>query len=147
MLLGFLVPALGANEGDYPKTEWRVDEAKLSCTPKRLRPNDTLTIRMPVPHSQELAVYYPKSRSWWFLVYWPDPSMVGAKPIMSREEFVTTPVLKLKVKEAKGARWIGNPTDELIFVHPGTYSIHLSDALESEAGGYSCTVEYVPDKK
>jgi len=147
MLICLSMPAHGGNEDDYIKTEWRVDESKLSCTPNRLGPADTLTIKMPVPHFQELAVYHQKSRSWWFLVYWPDPSMVGAKPIISREEFITTPLVKLKVKEAKGTLWTGNTKSDQIFVQPGTYSIFLSDNLESEAGGYTCAVEYVPDKK
>jgi hypothetical protein len=147
MLFGLSVPALASTEADYLKTEWRVDEAKLSCTPKRLGPTDTLIINMPVPHFKELAVYYPKSRRWWFLVYFPDSSTSESKPIMPSSEFVKTPVVKLKVSEAKGTLWVGKTEDEHIFVEPGTYSIFLSDILESEVGGYTCTVEYVPSKK
>jgi len=147
MLLGLFVPALGNAEDDSLKTEWRVDETKLSCTPKRLGPTDTLTIRMAVPHFKELAVNYPRLRRWWFLVYLRDAGSSGSKPLMPSSEFVKTPVVMLKVGEARGTLWEGKTKDELIFVEPGMYSIFLSDILESEVGGYTCTVEYMPNKK
>ncbi len=128
--------------------EWQEDRSKISCQPKIIGPADTLTIKMPVPHYKELAIYHPVSRSWWFLVYSPDETRPDTKPVMSSVKFAKTSTVKLKISTATGTLWeAGKNKDERIFQSPGIYKIYISEALETERGGYSCTVKYDPRKK
>jgi hypothetical protein len=60
---------------------------------------------------------------------------------MSPEAFAAAKQLKVAAS-AKTKEWLSGKSDEPIFSSSGAYDVYVSDNMESEAGGFMCTVRY-----
>jgi hypothetical protein len=63
--------------------------------------------------------------------------------LMSREEFAAARTVTL-TSATTGFAWTVDGRNERIFTVEGEYRIHVSEVLESERGGYTCSVVFRP---
>ena len=82
----------------------------------------------------------PANDSFGFLVYEAPDSTDHL--LMTNEQFAGTKVLQLDVSRLH-ASYQGNKY-ERVFTKAGRYRFYVSDNLESENGGFRCTVTYKP---
>jgi hypothetical protein len=61
--------------------------------------------------------------------------------LMSREAFADAKRVELP-SSIVGYKWVRDGGNESIFTTAGSYSVYVSTALESEEGGYTCTIDY-----
>jgi hypothetical protein len=115
----------------------------LGCAPKVLRPGDTLTIRLPLPHGGELGVWNPKGE-FQFIAYRKDTDNAPLPPI-DFDNFRKQTEVQLVIATAKGVPVRdGFEQPELLFSAPGRYHFLVSDNLETEnpPGLLKCSVRY-----
>jgi hypothetical protein len=120
------------------------DKPFIRCSPTLLRPGDTLTLSMSLPHPAELAVRHPDGTPF-FLVYEPGSSVPsGWRPLYSKEAFRKMGEVTLKVDRVMGTPWVGGrDSNEPIFTVAGVYVFTLTEVLETEdLPLYQCTVRY-----
>jgi hypothetical protein len=117
----------------------------LSCRPRRLTSEGTLTLRFAFPHPSELAIRAPDGTVF-FLVYDRDHSLAAPlRPLIDKNVFRKIRELKSTVATAVGSPWVvGRENNELIFSQPGIYQVELTEVLESDATrrAYRCNVQY-----
>jgi hypothetical protein len=113
----------------------------LGCAPTTLTNRDTLRLRLGPQHGSELAITRLADKTPYFLVVQGAP--VDMQSLMSPQEFATATLVEIGTSTT-GYRWIaaGGP-NEKIFTRPGKYLVTTSTALESERGGYECSLDYV----
>lgn len=121
------------------ETSWLKDLRQLSCTPKNLHNNDNLTLKLGPEHGRELAVRRDVDNTWYFLVVSNPPN--GVKTLMSPEEFEGKRQVSIPTSLTT-TEWTTNK-DVAVFTTSGSYTVFVSVALESEAGGYKCNIRYV----
>lgn len=92
----------------------------FSCSPQKIHDGGTLTIRMSVPHPQELAILAPDNS--YHYLWRPDRSIEEAVT------FTNTAVVRLPVSTVQASSSAG----ELLFNRPGWYTVQLSKNLERE---------------
>lgn len=62
------------------------------------------------------------------------------KSLMSPEEFAKAKEITIPAGTT-GYRWDVKGGNEALFTVPGTYTIFVSETLESEVGGYTCKIK------
>jgi len=120
---------------------WKNDPNVLLCSPTRLGANDTLVLTLGPKHGRELAIRRHSDGVWFFLVVQSAP--LDMKTLMSRQDFAKARRVSLKVTDT-GYAWVKGRGNEQVFTVRGKYSVHVSEVLESERGGHTCTVTYEP---
>jgi hypothetical protein len=120
-------------------TIWLQDPAQLACSPSELGPSGTLVLKLGPGHGRELGVRRHSDNIWYFLVVGGPPD--NAKVLMTPELFETRRQVDVPASLTT-TEWVTGQ-EVPVFSGSGTYSIYVSDNLESEAGGYVCTVHYV----
>ena len=90
----------------------------------------------------ELAVLTPRGETMHFLVVGAPPDEM--QPLMSTEELAQTTLFWVDVSSLQGLEWKVDATSEKVFQEPGQYEFLVSTTLESEEGGYKCSVNYQP---
>ena len=112
----------------------------LSCSPRVLRPNDTLTLSLGPRHGSELAINRMRDKVSFFLVVGGPPD--NMTPLMTTDEFSHAKEVKISAR-AEALPWVSGSKKAPIFTKSGTYRIQVSNNLESEDGGYYCNVQYL----
>ena len=135
----FLLLALALPCHAQMETVWLKDQRILSCSPSKLHHTDVLKLELGPSHGRELGIRRHSDDTWYFLVVGGSPDK--AKTLMAPETFETTKQVEIPVSTLVTDWATGK--DALIFSSSGKYSIYVSDNLESEAGGYMCTVQYI----
>jgi hypothetical protein len=133
LLFAFALPCHSQSE-----TVWLTNKRMLSCSPSRLHGAGVLTLNLGPRHGRELGVRRHSDDTWYFLVvgYPPEKS----KTLMAPEIFETKRKIEIPASSIT-TDWVTGE-DAPIFSSSGKYSFYVSDNLESETGGYMCTVEY-----
>ena len=135
LAFAFSFQVSATEEPEVPETIWYESKAAVSCTPKELNPSETLRVKLVGHHGSELAVYRYDENLWLFMVVGSPPtSMVS---LMSPQELEVAKSFEITPKTT-GYRWDSMGGNEVIFSRPGKYTLHVSEALESELGGYKC---------
>lgn len=118
---------------------WRTDPKILNCSPGKLSAEGMVRLHLAPRHGSELAIRRESDGIWYMLVVQaPPPAM---KSLMSRAQFARAQEVTISVATT-GYRWTVGGGNEKIFTSVGHYSVHVSEALESERGGYMCRVSY-----
>lgn len=139
--LGALLAAAVFASATLAAEIWKEDRKVLACSPAKLGPSDTLVLTLGQKHGRELAITRHADNIWFFLVVGlPPPDM---KSLMSPDEFAQARRVTFKTTDTAYA-WVNDRGNERVFTVPGKYTVHTSDVLESELGGYKCTVTYAP---
>lgn len=117
----------------------------LSCRPRTLTSEGTLTLRFGFPHPSELAIRAPDGTVF-FLVYDRDDALAGQlRPLIGKDAFRKVRELTIPAATAVGSPWVvGRDNNEVIFSQPGEYQVELTEVLESDAGRrrYRCDIQY-----
>jgi hypothetical protein len=136
-----LLGLVGCTHVDYeaPPVVWLSDVRVLGCNPSTLSNGQTLVLTLGEGHGSELSILRDSDNIPYFLVVQaPPPDM---RLLMTREEFAAATRVEL-TSSIVGYKWVRDGGNELIFTRPGSYSVYVSTALESEEGGYMCKVNY-----
>jgi hypothetical protein len=120
---------------------WKEDRKVLACSPTKLGPSDTLVLTLGPKHGRELAITRHVDNIPFFLVVSSPPA--DMKSLMSPDEFAKARRVTFKTTDA-GYAWVKDRGNERVFTMPGKYTVRVSEVLESERGGYSCTITYAP---
>lgn len=117
----------------------------LTCSPKVLGPNDTLTLEMKTPHGDYLTANQPDG-SLFYIVYpkLGDPSRKYS--LVPSETFKSVPVLRLP-SNFRAIPWkYGRDTTERFFNRPGRYLFWVGENLEGDLNprAVSCEVVFRP---
>jgi hypothetical protein len=114
---------------------------RLTCAPTNFGPDDTLTLRMNVPHGHYLIATQPGD-SLFYIIY-PQLNMPTRKySLIPPEEFKQTDSLKLPWN-VKAIPWYAGRDTTLapLFPRPGRYVLTVGENLEGDnPHGASCTV-------
>ena len=128
-----------ANDGD-----WRQDPEMLLCEPRELTLGQELTLRLGKQHPSELAITRDADGKYFFLVSKSDA--LTSPQLMTAPAFKTTRDVVLPGRlQAITGTYGERPT--VVFDRVGTYRVLLSNALESEEGGFFCEVKVVARKQ
>lgn len=120
---------------------WKEDRKVLACSPTNLGPSDTLVLTLGRKHGFELAITRRADNIPFFLVVSAPPT--DMKSLMSPDEFAKARRVTFKTTNT-GYAWVKDGGNERVFTAPGKYTVSVSEVLESERGGYICTVTYAP---
>jgi hypothetical protein len=120
---------------------WKEDPQVLACSPAAVGPNGKIVLELGPKHGRELAIRRHSDGVWFFLVVQAAPREM--KSLMSRAEFAKARRVVLE-PSVTGYAWVEGRGNEKIFTTAGKYSVHVSDVLESERGGHTCTITYTP---
>ena len=134
MLLAVALPSFAQEE-----TDWLKDPAQLSCAPKKLRHAGTLTLELGPYHGRELAIRRDSDDTWYFLIISSPPDNV--RLLMTPEAFETKKQIQIPASLVT-TEWTTRE-DVPVFTTNGSYTVFVSVALESDAGGYKCKIRYV----
>jgi len=137
----FVLPLTACTSGlsEEPPTVWRQDTDVLNCTPAAFGDSEFLLVTLGPGHGAELAILRHSDDAPYFLVVQSPPA--DMRILMTREEFAEATTVRLSTATS-GYRWVKDGENERIFTTPGRYTIQVSELLESELGGHTCTVEY-----
>ena len=114
-----LSPALEAGGMSRPTSEL--------CSPARINLGDLLTIRIPNPSLDELAVSDPLGR-WFYL-----QGSGAIQPLLGKRQFAEAEKITLDTSTIAGTlHKDGVGVQLLVFTMPGQYRVHLADNLETE---------------
>jgi hypothetical protein len=135
---------IGSAHGAEADEEGRYVVVKniFDCSPKTLKGDQTLVITQVPQQGLELAIRRLRGNVWYYLV---QNGFIGDekfKPLMSSEEFAAARRVEIPAMITAYRSGPNGPL-ERVFSKPGRYILYTSDTLESERGGYICTVDYV----
>jgi hypothetical protein len=139
--LGALLAAAVFASGILAAEIWKEDRKVLACSPTKLGPSGTLVLTLGPRHGRELAITRQADNIPFFLVVGLPPS--DMKSLMSPDQFAQARRVTFKTTDTAYA-WVKDRGNERVFTVPGKYTVHASEVLESELGGYRCTVAYAP---
>ena len=136
--------AIGIAQGaeKYEEEQYHVDKNMFDCSPKILKSDQTLVITQVPQQGLELAIRRLRGDIWYYLV---QRGFIGDekfKPLMSSEEFAAARRVEIPATITAYRSGPNGPL-ERVFSKPGRYILYTSDTLESERGGYICTINYV----
>jgi hypothetical protein len=130
LLVALLSPVLPSGDTSRPAMEL--------CSPDEIVLGDVLTVRIPQPAVDEMAVSDPLGR--WF--YLQGPGVI--RPLLGEREFTEAEMVTLNTATLVGTVYIDGSGEQLpVFTVPGQYRIHLSDNLETEPENslnYECVI-------
>lgn len=119
----------------------------LSCMPAELRPGDTLTLRLTLPHGKSLHVLAP-DRTPYIVIFHGEGQRDRSlrRSLVPPDSFARMTELKLDTRAARAGVWVfGRDTNETLFRAPGTYRMIVGDDLETDGPSYAeCLVTYRP---
>jgi hypothetical protein len=139
LLLALLAASVSS---DAPETIFAASPAIFDCAPKKVGPQQRITFTKRVEELDELAVMTPRGEVSHFLVVGAPPEEM--RPLMTTEALARANTFSVEVSSLQGLEWAEAAMPEKIFQEPGRYEFFISSTLESEEGGYTCTVEYSP---
>jgi hypothetical protein len=117
-----------------PPPEWREEASMMTC--ELSEQGGSVTINLGRKHPRELGIVRDFDQRLFLLVTGDD----STDPfLMSAPEFQQASHITLQ-RDLLAATSARNEAGDRVFSHPGSYRILLSDSLESEQGGYFCTV-------
>lgn len=122
------------------QTIWLENPNQLLCKPKIISQSDTITLTLGPDHGRELGIFRHSDHTWYFLIIGSPPE--NAKTLMTPEEFEKVEQLDIPASLVTTEWRTGE--DVPVFSTSGLYTIYVSVMLESEAGGYICTIRYIP---
>lgn len=130
--------AFGADGSD--EATFVVVKQIFDCSPKTLKSDQALTLTMDGTgvHGSELSIRRLKGNVWYNLVAY-DPEV---KPLMSPEEYASARRVEIPATITASREAPGAPI-ERVFSKPGRYILYSSSNMQSEEGGYICTVNYI----
>jgi hypothetical protein len=123
----------------HAEETWTQDPNVLACSPARLQPGHVLELKLGVGHGKELSVQGPRKEQIFLLVVGSPPS--GDPQLMTPREFAAASEATIST-DLVAKPWVFQAKPERVFSTPGVYTIRVSENLESEVGGFSCTVKY-----
>ncbi len=139
--LCFVLPSLIAGgivafDALYPK-QWTLagEPPPFACTPATLKPGDTLTLRMDIPHGGELGVFTPRGRYLYVVPF-------SARSPRGTPGFDRVAQLRLSTGGATAGATPDGPKQP-IFTDSGTYQFQLSQVAEVSAS-LVCRVGFAP---
>ena len=133
--------AFGAEESEEGR--YVVVKQIFDCSPKTLKGNQTLTLMLDDKvHGSELAIRRLKGDVWYYLVLRGLIGDMQLKPFMTSEEFAKARRVEIPATITASRPGPNRPL-ERVFSKPGRYILYSSSNLESEDGGYTCTINYV----
>lgn len=138
MVVVWLLAATTATPGDFEaghETVWLQDKNVLSCAPPEVRRGEKVTLTLGPGHGKELAVLRESDGTWHFLVV--QMPIQPKNMLMSREAFEQASLVEIPTS-------VLSDEDQLVFTVAGLYTIFTSEVLESERGGYKCTITFRP---
>lgn len=138
-ILAFLLFVMAMPSFAEVETVWLKDSRQLACSPSKLHSSGMLTLILGPDHGRELGVRRHSDSTWHFLVVARPPD--NAKNLMEPEIFQNKKQVIIPASSMTTEWSTGNEVP--IFPSSGIYSIYTSSNLESEFGGYMCTIEYV----
>jgi len=94
---------------------------QLECEPREVTPRDTLKIRLPIPHDEDMVIENPRNKRF----YLTDAGQPQGLPLIPGMTFRSMTELSLKVGEAKGLTFGKEDVIDSIFRSPGTYTVRL----------------------
>ena len=112
----------------HPSDSVPVLEVGLKCAPDTLRQGDTLSLVMPVPHGQELAVLNPSGK-WFYLI---QRNLSAAHRVIRSDSFRT--IATFRIPADVRALVAGGGTLEPVFADSGKYHIFMGEQLSSNKG-------------
>ncbi|MCL1037460.1 hypothetical protein L2750_09875 [Shewanella submarina] len=140
LLLLIPLASVASEESEAHETVWVESPKQFNCAPSEITLEDSVSISLGENSFEELAIFRESDGTWLFLVVGSAPkamnSLMSPAELKSRNVFNLTP-------ETTGFRWEANGYNEKIFTAPGKYTIYNSDILESEVGGYKCSIVVV----
>jgi len=139
LLLALLAGSMSTGGSE---TVFAVSPAIFDCMPKKVRPGQRITFSKQMAELDELAVITPRGKTTHFLVVGSPPEEM--RPLMTTESLARVHSFSVDVSTLQGLEWSHASSPEKIFREAGRYEFYLSSTLESEEGGYTCTVEYSP---
>ena len=116
---------------------WVDDPKVFQCQPESLYVGYALEVKLAKDHPKEFGVESHDKNEWYALVMADPPK--GAKLLMSTQEFAQTTHLVLP-PGTNGATFAESAINRVLFSKPGRYTLYLSNVLESDIGGYKCSV-------
>ena len=137
LYLGLSLFPLGAFAGE--SAVFSVSSSALSCSPSVAKVGDALNLKLADGHGRELAVRRLSDNAWFFLVVSgsnPDEPQLMPVDAFAASRSVAIPATVTSVASGKAS-------PERVFSGPGKYEVYVSDNLESEIGGFMCTIEVV----
>jgi hypothetical protein len=120
----------------------------LVCSPKTFGPNDTLTLRMKVPHGDYLIADVPGG-DLFYIVYPKLGDSTRKESILPSDAFKTMPMIRMP-GDMKAKHWrYGHDTTEVLFGRPGKYVLWLGVNLEGDFNAHSdkCEVTFTGSHK
>ena len=97
------------------------------CSPARISLGESLTLRLPDPSLDELAVSDPLGR-WFYL-----QGSGAIQPLLGTREFAEAATITLNSSTIVGTLYEdGYRVESPVFTVPGPYTVHLADDLETE---------------
>jgi|GEM_PF-1360582 len=127
---------------DVPETVFAASPRVFDCSPKKAGPGQSIVFSKRLHDLDELAVLTPRGETMHFLVVGSPPEEM--RPLMTPEELATATAFSVETSSLQGLEWKNGSRPEKIFQEAGIYEFLASTILESEEGGYKCTVEYSP---
>lgn len=127
-------------DDEYEPAVWTVAPSVLGCTPETLYANGLLTLSLGPGHGRELGILRESDNVFFFLVVEsPPPDMIS---LMTPEQFARVSQLEIAAS-IEGHASVAHRGRERVFTTPGAYSVYTSNALESEEGGFTCSIKYL----
>ena len=124
---------------DYAHADWLEDSRVLACSLDASSDSNALVLSLGPDHGRELAIRRVADNTWYFLVVGLAPKDVPQ--LMTPEAF--SQALRVEVPTAfKSRAWTEGSALEPVVGLPGTYEVYVSDNLESEIGGHTCTFQH-----
>ena len=119
------------------ETPWSETAEVLAC-PASVKAGQTVLVTLAPGRGSELALRRVADDAWFFLVVGMPPE--GYPQLMTPEQFESAVEVKLS-PSLTWIQWAQGEKTESVFV-PGRYELYVSDALESEIGGFRCRFTY-----
>lgn len=118
-------------------TTW-IQRAEVLACPASVPAGETVLVTLAPGRGSELALRRVADDAWFFLVVGMPPE--GYPQLMTPEQFESAVDVKLS-PSLSWVQWARGAKPESVFT-PGLYELYVSDALESEAGGFRCRFAY-----
>ena len=137
LCLGLSLFPLGVLAGE--SAVFNVSSSALSCTPPLITAGSDLKLKLAAGHGQELAIRRLADNAWFFLVV--SGSSPSEPQLMPFDAFATSHSVAIPATVISISS--GRTSPERVFSGLGKYEVYVSDNLESEIGGFMCTVQII----
>jgi hypothetical protein len=137
LCLGLSLFSFGVLAGE--SAVFSVSSSALSCTPPLISAGSHLKLKLAAGHGRELAVRRLADNAWFFLVVSdssPSEPQLMPVDVFAASRNVAIPATVISIPT-------GKTSPERVFSGLGKYEVYVSENLESEIGGFKCTVQVV----